>query len=394
MIPQENQMPFWANVVEAGWLKPWSDYADFADFRSTFPETAFAEGNNMRDGNVYTGPLFLSLPWLQLYINTSLYREAGLVNEDGSLPLPTTWDEMLANSRAIKEATGAYGMGFGGTTNNIDWFWWTCQLSGPYFADLGGGWNPATATYEFSERPCFRQMIDYLITFRDEELMLPESMSIDDETVRVLFATNEVAHYFAGSWVINGWATTNPDFTDYTAVRLPLIGVDEPISRFYTNPGGRFLGINANTEHADAAWEFVKFIYGPEFGRIFAESGNGLTLFTPGDRSEYATNDAWANIYAMGDMIVTGPSAVLRRPELSQVVVTLQGPNPAQVLTGIYTGQITDIDAALADLDERFEAALDQGIADAQGTGLEVTRDDYLFPDWNPAESYVPASDS
>ena len=56
---------------------------------------------------------------------------------------------------------------------------------------------------------------------------------------------------------------------------------------------------------------------------------------------------------------------------------------------GVLSGQISDIGAALADLDARKMQALETGLSDAQAAGVEVSMEDYLFPDWNPTENYV-----
>ena len=123
-----------------------------------------------------------------------------------------------------------------------------------------------------------------------------------------------------------------------------------------------------------------------------AKAGLGINFWTPGKPSDYATTDAEKAVAEMTNLSVPGPSASIRNPNLSKVQLTLQGPDQSNILMGIYTGQIEDVDAALQDLDKRYTDALTQAIADANAAGVKVSIDDYLFPDFDPAKPYVQAA--
>lgn len=60
------------------------------------------------DGRVYGTPRDGYA--LGLMINAELFRDAGLVDEAGIPLYPTTWDELIEASVAIKEATGSAGL--------------------------------------------------------------------------------------------------------------------------------------------------------------------------------------------------------------------------------------------------------------------------------------------
>jgi multiple sugar transport system substrate-binding protein len=59
------------------------------------------------------------------------------------------------------------------------------------------------------------------------------------------------------------------------------------------------------------------------------------------------------------------------------------------MLVGIYTGQIEDWQQALVDLDAHKQAALEAAIQEAREDGVDVSIEDFIFPDWNPMENYV-----
>lgn len=378
-------------MVDNNRVMAWNEFDDYEDFMAQYPETRFVEGINVLDGNVYTFDPFVTLPWLQLYVNLNVYEEAGLIDEDGNPMLPTTLAEMVENARVIREETGRYGFGFSGTQDWATWWWlWGCQFTEPIFVDgHPSGWNPVTGQFEWASNQCISDLLDTLIMIRDEDLMLPDTLMIDDEQARAFFAEDEFAHLIGGTWIMPGWADTHPDFTNYTAMEFPLVNAEEQGGGFYVSGGGRFLGINPNTEHPEAAWEFYKFMHSETFGQLWAETGNGLAIMTPGEVEDYeAFTPAWQNIFAMSEDVFNSPQPAVVNPDIAQVEITLIGPWEGQVLLGILTGQIDDVDDALADLDERYLEALEQGIADAQAAGADVSIDDYIFPDWNPLEDY------
>jgi len=64
-------------------------------------------------------------------------------------------------------------------------------------------------------------------------------------------------------------------------------------------------------------------------------------------------------------------------------------PDLGQLVQGILAGQIDDVPAAMEDLQSRANAELERAIAAAQEAGAEVTRDDFIFANWDPAEEYT-----
>jgi ABC-type glycerol-3-phosphate transport system substrate-binding protein len=381
--------PTFPELIENGWLLPLNDLPGFQEWRDSFPNAdfVFLEGaGNTVNGQTYSAKFFGDSVWIKMFVNTKLYEDAGLTEAD----FPVTLDQMIENSRVIQEATGAYGFGMSGTqTWAQEWWMWQCQFSSQLwtFAPYPG-WDWVNGGFDLANDECAGTALEKLVEMKNEGLIHPETvaLAIDDEAARVLFATHQFAHLIAGDWVIGGWATTNPEFSEFRIIRLPLVGTEEPMGGFQSGPGGRWFGISADTEHPEEAFEFFKFLHSPEFASIWIKT-NDEPLYLM-DLEEYSTTPIRADIASLNAQIVPGPSLSLISPDTAQVTFTLQGPGLADIVGGIFSGQITDINAALADLDARYQAAFDQGLADAQAAGLDVALENYILADWVPTEPY------
>lgn len=390
-IPQK---PTFAEFVANGSLADLTQFPDFETWKNTFPDPVqnFAEGTNTIDGKTYSAPYgnTRDAMWLQLYINNKVFKDAGLVDAQGKPQIPQTADEMLAAARTIKEKSGGqvYGYGFGGTTDTPGWTLWAAQLSGG--DNSYGGLDYRTGKFSYGSNPAFKAAVDTLVALRDEGLILPDSASVDDEAIRVLFAQGRFGMLLGGSWMVGGWKKTNPDFTEYSVSQVPFFGTTEPKSYFYTSPGGSNYAINPKSKNLAAAWTWFKWLYSKESAERLVKVGNGTSVFPEANKPEYAGSDAERTLIELGPQYSrVGPRPELRNPDAAKVQPAAVKPGEADVVKGIFTGQLTDVSKALADLDAAKQAALETAIADAKSAGANVSIDDFIFADWDPTKDYV-----
>jgi len=64
-------------------------------------------------------------------------------------------------------------------------------------------------------------------------------------------------------------------------------------------------------------------------------------------------------------------------------------PAGASFVEGIVLG-IVDLEEGLHQQEEKMNAALDRALERAKEEGINITREDLTFPDWDPAKDYVP----
>ncbi len=72
-----------------------------------------------KDGKIYGLPN--SAYALSIFCNGQVFIDAGLVNDDGTPKLPTTWQEVLDYSKIIKDKTGKGGLTLTACDNNGGW---------------------------------------------------------------------------------------------------------------------------------------------------------------------------------------------------------------------------------------------------------------------------------
>jgi multiple sugar transport system substrate-binding protein len=86
-----------------------------------------------------------------------------------------------------------------------------------------------------------------------------------------------------------------------------------------------------------------------------------------------------------------GPMVTVRNPDVAQVALEKQALTPdfGELVQGILSGQVPDIRAAMEDLQSRSNAELERAIAAAQEKGADVSRDDFIFADWDPTQEFT-----
>ncbi len=190
-------------------------------------------------------------PMIQWY-RTDIYEELGLTPA-------TTWDEYLANAKAIKESGKADGalLGFG---PNVSWWWMTLVWSfgGQLYDD---NLAPTVNSPEVIEATSFlKEMVQYG----------PEgAISANGDDVMFKFLSQDIGSIVQYSGYYG--FTKDPSFTEFgdktgTAKR-PLGAVD------ITHLAGWNIGIPADSQNKDAAWAFLEFVLGKSNAEAYLNSG-------------------------------------------------------------------------------------------------------------------------
>jgi ABC-type glycerol-3-phosphate transport system substrate-binding protein len=386
MVPKN---PPLTQQVSQDWLLPVDKWAT-KSWQSRFPQNSFVEGVDVFDGKVYTAPFAAPAPSLQLYIHHGVFKDAGLTNPDGSVLLPKTWDDVSRAAEAITSKRGGKvsAFGFGNSTNTSLAWWLDLFVRGagsPGGAAVGGidGMDYRVGKWTFGTDRNYLDVINLLMEWKNKGWFYPNSMSINDEQARAFFERGKFGMTIGGVWNQPEW--TKHKFTDYSLVTLPSPS-GTPKALFYGPPGGKFVAVSSKSKHADEAWAWFDWLYSPEAGKRWVEQGQGLSVYQENNDPKSVTFAPFAQYVALAGTAVVGPQPTIRNPELTKLELAAVKPDINDVLAGIYTGQIKDVQAALTSLTDRMNQALADGVKKA-GAGASLT--DFAFADWDLTKAYT-----
>lgn len=143
------------------------------------------------DGKVYGVPTDAYAQGL--YVNKKMFRDAGLVNEDGSIKVPKTYQELAEYAQIIKQKTGKAGFILPTTNNCGGWnFLNIAWAYGVEFEtqDENGKWHAAFDTPEAVEA------LQYIKDLKWKYNAFPDDTVIDLEKMSQYFATYQGAMMF------------------------------------------------------------------------------------------------------------------------------------------------------------------------------------------------------
>jgi len=304
-----------------GYLADSAEY-DISDFSTGQQEYGMYDGDTL-------GLTLSTEPMIQWY-RTDIYDELGLKPA-------TTWDEFLSNAMAVQESGKGDGnlIGFGPGSS-----WWFMTLVWSfggqlYDADL----NPTVNSPEAIEA----------MTYMTElfKYAPPGAISATGDDVMFKFLSQDIGSIIQYSGYYG--FTLSPDFDKYVGkmatAKMPLGAVD------ITHLAGWNIGIPADSDKKDQAWQFLEFVLGKSNARAFLDSGAaaiGRTSIT--SDAELLADQPYLEL-----LNIPSTSRIERYPQLK--VWPEMDQAITQAITGILDGQ-SSVEDGLNDLNEELKPIL------------------------------------
>lgn len=278
------------------------------------------------DATRYEGRYY-GMPWLNdvkyMFVNTELLKEAGIEE------VPTTWDALIEDAKAVKEQgiceypiVACYAQA---ECLICDY---TCIAGafGGAFVDEDN--NPTLNSEENVEA------LDAMAKSLEDGLCNPKSLEMIEDDVLSTFAAGNAV--FAINWTYQ-YAAMNDESQSSVAgqgVITPIPGTDKAESA--TVNGGMPLMITSGCEHPDEAWEYMQFLASKEMQAEYC--ANALPIWKSLYTDEGVIEKAGAEVVAASqiqfDYIVNRPMV----PYYNELSTSMQS-EIQRVLLGELTAQ-------------------------------------------------------
>ncbi|MFC0674441.1 ABC transporter substrate-binding protein [Brachybacterium hainanense] len=384
-----NTVPRQVAVAE-GWIAPLDDVVPgFAQWKEQLGEDVFIPGVEVFDGKTYTFPLSVSNG-----LNPTMFFDVQRMEEAGVDPVGErlTWSGLRKVAADITRAGAGeyYGLLIG--KDQLSSF--TSALAILAGAGTVGGMDYRSGQYAY-ESDEMVAAFELMLAMRDDGSLFPDYMSLTEATAAPRLAQRAAGMFFTGPYYIPQWQKDSPDF-DF-GVAAPPTGDDGAVHHVGYQPFGTdHLFLSADSAHPEIVGDMFAYIGSVE-GQANLVAGSGGILMSVIDeantlaeeRGDISEQGIAARSHA-NELMRIAPIPQTRNPQIAQVVMEMKAVKPAlsDIAIGIMSGQISDIRTALRDLDSASEQALDDAIAAARAKGAEVSREDYVFPTWDPSVDF------
>lgn len=349
--------PLEVQVNEKKMLKDIAPFMTEED-KARFGEGAFVEGINSLGDSIYSLPYTASA--CRLFYNQDIFDKVGISGP------PKTVDEMVEYATLITEKLGSEGVyGFAGNYKSA-------ASSVARSIDMvnvrsGGnrsGFDYSTGRFDFST---YKEVLEAFKAMFATGVAFPGCESLDIDPLRTQFAAGKIGMYMSISHGEPGvYASQFPTDQNWNCAQIPTLSgnVDGKQQLWF---GGSQMFMNANTPHPEEAWEVMKFFHSDDVMAGYHSAGLG-TVMIP-SAVEKATPPE--TIAKMPNLEITSDD--VQYPIMPTVKV--EGKDYYTVMVECIFG-MTDIDAAIEDLNTRYNAAYDKVV---EG-GVERT----VYPNFTP----------
>lgn len=303
-----------------------------------------------------------------LYIDKKLFREAGLVNEDGSIKYPKTYQEVAEYGQIIKEKTGAAGFALPTTNNCGGWHFLNIAWSyGVEFMeqDADGKWKAT-----FNTQEC-KDALQYVKDLQWKYNVLPDDKVIDQNGLYQIFGTYRAGMMIADPPCQKLFQNFGMNKDDVMVVSMPA----GPAGA-YTQMGGSVYMFSAGTtlEQQKAILEWMKLGgFSPEYTDERIEEihkNNAVTKEKNGIVLPRNTIDVWTepeSLAKSNEIKEADANVILEDYEdyfgFKNVKIHLEYPRCSQELYSVFdkviqeliTNENADIDALLSEAENDFQ---------------------------------------
>lgn len=349
------------------------------DIRKKYVEGVLSEGSNITaDGKLYGFPLSSGLHGTtMLYYNKDVLSELGI-----KLDLPLTWDEFMEVGQTIYEKSQTYALILGAKSAWLNSSF-ISQMAYPISPKTGMDYT--TGQYNFATDGNI-ETIQFFKELLENKVINPTSMESTSATAQSLFAAGQAAFLINGNWV-GGILEKEFNFKNWGVAPLPTKEEGTVAMRHFGGGSTESIMVAKNTKHWPEVKKFLTYLRKNVYSYI-VKSGNIASARIPENAEvSFPQYKKIQDIMQNSNLLV--PLPVGENPAVEDVGLKYAEIAPrtstGEIFLGYLTGQVKDLEGTLKKLTDDSNEALTKAIQ----SNDKVTREDYIFPNWVPTESYT-----
>ena len=308
------------------------------------------EGKLLPQWNIYEGKTY-SVPYnlttLGLVYNKDLFKENGIVDENGEAKAPTTWDEVAEYAKKCTHPEkDQYGIIFPLKWGGATYY----EFINPFFSSLGTvGYDYDNNKFDYT---ALAPVFEWMMKIKNDESYYPGAEGIDNDPARAQFSEGNVAMKMAASWDVGVYNDQFPAKCDWGVAPIPSITGKPEYKQFCSTGTWMSVSSSVKDDKKEAVMDVYKWFHEDEFQIAMYENGKLI----PADASiiekagEIKAAKGWVEFCSFAENSVCMPYT----PQIA-----LEGDPINNVMMKFWIGDLK-IDEGLKDLTERSNAALDK----------------------------------
>jgi ABC-type glycerol-3-phosphate transport system substrate-binding protein len=248
------------------------------------------------------------------------------------------------------------------------------------------------ATGEFAyHHDAYVTAIEFWKELNDTGLIIPGAINFTVANARTRWAAGTAGFFPDGPWCAGGVKAVNPEFVPTMEVGPILTPEPGAQPLVYRGAPEAQIFVAGNTTDAAHATALVSSFTTPEYQAGLAAGMDQPPLNLEIVETADVTEPYRRVVGYFRDQVKRMPEAVVRNPHVAavQALQTPISPDLGDIVQGYLGGSIPDLRAALRQLSDANTADRESALQKAAGEGVEVSLDDWAFPDWQPATDYV-----
>jgi multiple sugar transport system substrate-binding protein len=238
--------------------------------------------------------------------------------------------------------------------------------------------------------------VELLVAMNGDGAVFPGSLSINAPQARSFITQGAAGMIIQGPWNVPIWEAQAPAF-DFGVSPAPAPDgmLENPVWVSQLPNAANMMWLNKAAKNPAYVGDFFRWLGSPDGQIVYAAvvSSSDPAIFPDASAKANLSERALAMINMAEKYVRISPNPFIRNPEIGKVAAAYVDPTPnmAQAVQGLFAGQLSDVRKTLQGVADARNKALDDAITKAKTNGANVSRDDFVFANWEVTEDYSPA---